>query len=120
MFRLDSFIGNGFLIPAGPLREKLKSLNKYDAVFLKNNNNNIQEQVNLIQKFNSNIKIFETYFEIINLEKFNLDDKFIIFSGIGNPKNFKKILIDNKFKVINEILVDHYNYKKEEIEKYYL
>ena len=117
-FDSDSFIGNGFLIPAGPLREKLKSLNKYDAVFLKNNNNNIQEQVNLIRKFNSNIKIFETYFEITNLDKFNLDDKFIIFSGIGNPKNFKKILIDHKIKVVKEIIfADHYNYKRKEIEK---
>ena len=116
-FDSESFVGNGFLIPAGPLREKLESLNKYDAVFLKSNNDNTHEQKNLIKKFNKNIKIFETYFEIMNLDKFNLDDEFIIFSGIGNPTNFKKILLNNKFKVIEEIIFgDHYNYKKEEIE----
>ena len=28
-------VGNNNLIPAGPLREKLQSLKKYDAIFLK-------------------------------------------------------------------------------------
>ena len=116
-FDSESFIGNGLLIPAGPLREKIESLNKYDAVFLKCGNDNIQAQKNLIRKSNKDIKVFETYFEIMNLDKFNLDDKFIIFSGIGNPTNFKEILLNNKFKVIEEIIFsDHYNYKKEEIE----
>ena len=32
-FNAQKFLGNGFLIPAGPLREKISSLNKYDAVF---------------------------------------------------------------------------------------
>ena len=27
------WIGNGFLIPSGPLREKINSLKKYDGVF---------------------------------------------------------------------------------------
>ena len=102
---------------AGPLREKLESLNKYDAVFLKNNNSNIIDQKNLLKKYNKNIKIFDTYYEITNLNKFNLDNEFLIFSGIGNPLSFKKILINNKFKVVKEIIFpDHYNYKKKEIE----
>ena len=33
-----TWIGNGNLIPAGPMREKLKSLKKYDAVFLNGSN----------------------------------------------------------------------------------
>ena len=116
-FDSESFIGNGYLIPAGPLREKLKSLDKYDAVFLKCSNSNVQEQINLIKRFNKNIKIFETYFEIANLNKFNLNDNFIIFSGIGNPLSFKEILVKNKFKVVNEIIfADHYIYKRREIE----
>ena len=116
-FDAENFIGNGYLIPAGPLREKLESLNKYDAVFLKNNNSNIIDQKNLLKKYNKNIKIFDTYYEITNLNKFNLDNEFLIFSGIGNPLSFKKILINNKFKVVKEIIFpDHYNYKKKEIE----
>ena len=116
-FDAENFIGNGCLIPAGPLREKLESLNKYDAVFLKNNNSNIIDQKNLLKKYNKNIKIFDTYYEITNLNRFNLDNEFLIFSGIGNPLSFKKILINNKFKVVKEIIFpDHYDYKKKEIE----
>ena len=36
-FDADSWIGNGNLLPSGPLREKISSLKKYDAVFLKFN-----------------------------------------------------------------------------------
>ena len=39
---IKNWIGNGQLIPAGPLREKLSSLKKYDAVFLNGISNNIE------------------------------------------------------------------------------
>lgn len=118
-FDADNFIGNGFLIPSGPLREKLDSLKKYDCVFIKNNNKEkIDNQTSIIKSFNPDIKIFETSFEIKNLNKFNLDENFLIFSGIGNPSSFKKILIKNKFKIVEEIIfADHYNYSRREILK---
>ncbi len=116
-FDSGNFIGNGCLIPSGPMREKLDSLIKYDIVFLKNDNNNLEDQFNMIKKYNPNIKIFETSLEISNLNQFNLNDNYLIFSGIGIPLNFKKILIKNKFKIIKEIVFpDHYDYKKKEVE----
>ena len=40
----------------------------------------------------------------------------MIFSGIGNPGNFKAILLKNNFKIINEIVYpDHYSYRDKEI-----
>ncbi|MDA7714646.1 tetraacyldisaccharide 4'-kinase, partial [Candidatus Pelagibacter sp.] len=36
-FNNDNWIGNGQLIPSGPLRENLKSILKYDAIFLNGN-----------------------------------------------------------------------------------
>ena len=36
-FNEKQWIGNGFVIPSGPLRENLSSLKKYDAVFLNGN-----------------------------------------------------------------------------------
>jgi tetraacyldisaccharide 4'-kinase len=39
-FDYQNWIGNGQLIPAGPLREKLDSLKKYDCVFLKDTDSN--------------------------------------------------------------------------------
>ena len=42
----------------------------------------------------------------------------MIFSGIGNPRSFKKLLEKYKFKIVNQIYFsDHYNYKRNDILK---
>jgi tetraacyldisaccharide 4'-kinase len=116
-FDYQNWIGNGQLIPAGPLREKIDSLNKYDCVFLKDTDSNkIDIITKEIKKINHNIKIFCTYLEISNLKQINKFNKIIIFSGIGNPNNFKRILQKNNFNIIEEIIYpDHYDYKKNDI-----
>ena len=91
-FDINNFIGNGQLLPSGPLREKISSLKKYDAVFLKGEDDKLTNHVDLIRTQNANIQIFETYFEINNLNEFNLKEDYLIFSGIGNPQSFKNIL----------------------------
>ena len=116
-FDSKSWIGNGLLIPSGPLREKLNSLKKYDAVFLKNLNDNIDEKINLIRNYNSNIKVFSTNYEIRNLNKFDTSKDYLIFSGIGNPESFRGLLEKNKFKIIEEIIFpDHFTYSKKNID----
>ena len=48
---------------------------------------------------------------------FDLSKKFLIFSGIGNPKNFRNILKKNEFKIIDEIIFpDHFDYKQKNID----
>ena len=113
-FNSENLIGNGLLIPAGPLREKIESLKKYDGVFIKNDNNiNTIEFEKLIKKINQNIKIFYTNFEIKNLDQFDISQKYLIFSGIGNPENFRKTLLKNKFNIIDEIVYpDHFSYNE--------
>ena len=113
----EKFVGNGCLIPSGPLREKISSLKNCDGVFLKADNEISVTQSNIIKKHNPNIQIFETYFEITNLDKFNLTKNYLMFSGIGNPQSFKNTLIKNKFNIIDEIVFsDHHNYERLEIE----
>jgi len=117
-FNNVNWIGNGQLIPSGPLRENLRSILKYDAIFLngnEENNSNIKES---IKKISNNIKIFETYYKPTNIHKFNTKDNYLIFSGIGNPDTFKTTLLKNKIKIIKEInFPDHYQYTKKDIEK---
>ena len=48
----------------------------------------------------------------------NQNDRYLIFSGIGNPESFKDILEKNNLKIVKEIIFpDHYEYKKKDIEK---
>ena len=69
-----------------------------------------------IKKVNSKIEIFNSYVKIKDIDKFDLSQKYLIFSGIGNAMSFKEILINNKFNIIEErIFSDHYKYKDEEI-----
>jgi len=113
-----NWIGNGNLLPAGPLRQNLNVLKKFDVVFLKT----IKKQENIIitklKKVNPNIKIFMTRYVIKNKKKINLKEKYIVFSSIGNPKNFEILLNENKVKIIDHLIFpDHYLYSNNEIQK---
>ena len=115
-FDTKSWLGNGCLIPSGPLREKINSLKKYDAVFLKNNYEKNFEIIETIKKYNPQINIFNTKYIIKNLDKININEKYLVFSGIGNPDDFKNVLIKNNFDVVNELVFpDHYKYKYQDI-----
>ena len=106
-----NWIGNGNLIPAGPLREKINSLKKFDAVFLKNISKPNNKIIKIIKKINPKIKIFNTRYKILNFNNFSLKDKYLIFSGIGNPDSFFEILKINKFLIKDQfIFPDHYSY----------
>ena len=111
-------IGNGLLIPAGPLREKINSIKKYDAIFINGNEVDNSDFKSLIKKYNKDIKIFESTYSPINIEKFDINERYLVFSGIGNPESFKEILIKNKFNIIKEIIFpDHYNYTQDDIDE---
>ena len=119
-FDSEKWIGNGHLIPSGPLREKMNALKNYHGIFLKiiNEEKNLDYIYNKIKDINPNIEVFESNIEIKNISKFNIDKNYIIFSGVGNPDSFKNLLIKNKFNIIEEIIFpDHYNYQSKDISK---
>ena len=114
-FNSTSTIGNGFLIPAGPLRESLFELRNYDAVFLNGGKKNSKFQ-NLIKKINQNIKIFYANYTPTNLKSFDLKKNYLIFCGLGNPEEFEKTLIKNKFRIKEKkFFPDHYNFSNKDI-----
>ena len=115
-FNIQNWIGNGFLLPAGPLRENLKSLINYSAVILTGNGENTKKIRSQIKKYSPKIKIFEAIYNPINIKKFSNNKNYLIFSGIGNPESFKKTLNLNKIKVIKSIVFpDHYQYTSNDI-----
>ena len=119
-FDSKNWIGNGLLIPSGPLREEINSLRKYDGVFLKVTNASIDlNKIKLIIKdINPKIEVFDTYVEIKNIKRLSVSNKYLIFSGIGNSRSFKEILENNNFNIIDEkIFADHYDYQNQDIQK---
>ena len=83
-FNTINWIGNGMTMPSGPLRESINNLKNYDHVFLNGNLENIDEIKKQILKINPIINIYLGRYEPVNLFEFNKNDKYIIFSGIGN------------------------------------
>ena len=117
-FNIKSWIGNGLLLPSGPLREHLKNLKKYDAVFLNGNGENISTIQNILNNIEPNLKIFEALYLPLNIEKLDQNQNYLAFSGIGNPDSFKETLKKNKFKIVKTIdFPDHYNYSDQDIIK---
>ena len=119
-FKTNNWIGNGQIIPAGPLREKISSLKKYDAVILNGKSENLDNIKDQILNINSNIKIISSFYKILNIKDYDLKSKYLIFSGIGNPRDFKNTLIENKFEIEDELIFpDHFEYTLEDFEKIY-
>jgi len=116
-FNSIKFIGNGCLIPAGPLREKINNISKYDVAFINGNEKDNSKLKLLLKKHNSHIEIFESNYKAINIKEFNIDEEYIIFSGIGNPESFKQTLINNNIKITKEIIFpDHHKYAQKDID----
>ncbi len=117
-FNTINWIGNGLVIPAGPLREDLKNLKKYKHVFLIGNMENLENIKKIILKINPEINIYIGEYKLSNISEFNLQEKFIVFSGIGNHKTFISTLKKNNFEIIKDIeFPDHYNYLKKDIDE---
>jgi len=110
-FNNIKWIGNGLLIPAGPLREKIESISKYDAIFLNGNERDNSNIKFIINKYNKDIPVFEASYKPTNISQFDTNAQYVIFSGIGNPESFKETVINNGLKVVKEIIFpDHYQY----------
>ena len=112
-FNQKQWIGNGFLIPSGPLRERLSSIKRADCIVINGDKDNIIEnQINKIKQ----LKIFYTKYKPKNLEILK-DKKIFAFAGIGNPLNFFELLKKNNLQLLNyQSFPDHYNYKKKDLD----
>ena len=108
-------IGNGLLIPAGPLRENLSMLRNYSAIFLNGEKKN-KRLFSILKEFNNHI--FYSNYISTNIKKFNKKSKYLYFCGIGNPEEFEYTLKKYKFNIVKKfIFPDHHNFKNKEIDE---
>ena len=114
-FNSRQLIGNGFLIPSGPLRESFKSIKRAECIFI-NGDRNVQFEKK-INKINKNVKIFYSKYKIKNIENFK-SKEIIAFAGIGNPSNFFDLLKENKINVKKTYsFPDHHNYSQKDFDE---
>ena len=117
-FNNINWIGNGMTIPAGPLRENINNLKNYDHVFLNGNLENLDDIEKQILKINSKINIHLGKYEITNLNEFQKEDDYLVFSGIGNHSTFISMLKEHGFKIKKDFeFSDHYQYSEKDLNK---
>lgn len=114
-FSSNQSIGNGFVIPSGPLRENLNTLKKADVALINGEKNLFLEEK--IKKISDKIEIFYSKYSLLNLEKFR-NKKLVAFAGIGNPENFFELLKKNNLNLQKCFkFPDHYHFSKKELKK---
>ena len=108
----DGF-GNEYILPAGPLRERLDSIKNYNLALI---NGNVKEDLEgLIKKYNPNMKIFYSKYTVSNQLK-NSNKNYFAFSGIGDNESFFETLIENGIKVYQtKEFEDHHNFSDDDI-----
>ena len=115
VFNQKQKIGNGNVIPAGPLREKLIGLKRARFIFI-NGEKEISFE-NQLKKYNSKINFFYFKYDLTNLETLK-GKKIYAFAGIGNPENFFTALENKKLNIVmKRSFPDHYKYSDYEISK---
>ena len=112
-----NWIGNGFTIPSGPLRESFKNIRYYKNIFINGNMENLENAKNQIREINPEAKIFVTTYKPVNLNEFSEKENYLVFSGIGNHRSFISMLKKNKINILKDIeFPDHYNYSDKDID----
>jgi len=122
--------GNGYLLPAGVLREPISSLKRADVLILTkiDGSNNIQALIMKIKSINPKVLIVESrykstgvvdVFESKVLPEFYLKDINVVgFCAIGDPLSFESSLRNSGAKIIKQFTyMDHHVYKRDDIER---
>ena len=114
-FNQNQLIGNGLIVPSGPLRENISSLRNANIILINGKKNKDFEKK--IFNINNNLKIFYSYYKPINIERFR-NKKLFAIAGIGNPENFFQLIEKNNLYIEKKLVfLDHYQFTKTEIEK---
>ena len=108
-------IGNGQIIPSGPLRENLKSLKNCNVVLLSGSKDFEFEM--LLKKYNPNLDFYYYNYASKNINQFK-NKKLIAFAGIGDPESFFYFLKYSHLNIVKEISYpDHYEYSEKDMDR---
>ena len=113
-FNSNQLIGNGLVLPSGPLRENLSAL-KNAHIILINGNKDLNFEKKILN-INSKLDIYYSSYVPINLDQFK-NNKLFAIAGIGNPQNFFQLLEENNLNIHKKLIFpDHYRFSEKEIQ----
>ena len=112
-FNQKQLIGNGLVIPAGPLGEKLENLRHAQIVLI--NGKKDEDFENFILKLNNKLEIYYFNYKPINANEFH-GKKLLAIAGIGNPENFFDILLEEGLHIEKRVILpDHFKPSESEM-----
>ena len=116
-FNSNQMVGNGLVIPSGPLRERLDAILRADCIVI-NGNKNLDFEKKIFKIIgDKKFHIFYSRYVIKNIEKLK-NYEITAFAGIGNPSNFFNLLKENNLNVKETFsFPDHHNYSQKDFEK---
>lgn len=111
----DRGLGNGFCLPAGPLRERVGRLDKVDMVV--SNGASGRGRFVMLLKQTAVINLAHPE-QVKSLEDFVGDGKVHAIAGIGNPERFFKQLEMAGLKVERHEFPDHHEFRPDDLEAF--
>lgn len=105
-------LGNGFCLPAGPLRESPKRLNQVD--FIVTNGKALNNEWQMQTQFSENIYSVTDPKKVEPLASF-AGKRVHAVAAIGHPERFFLMLKEKNIEVIKHAFPDHYYFKKEDL-----
>ena len=113
-FNQKQLIGNGQVLPSGPLRESFSALKNVDLILI--NGDKVPYFEKRLLKMNKNLKIYYSHYEPINIEQFK-NHNLLAIAGIANPENFFTLLEKNNLNIKEKLTFpDHYRFTKNQIQ----
>ncbi|MBR1428749.1 MAG: tetraacyldisaccharide 4'-kinase [Rickettsiales bacterium] len=117
VFDSNFFIGNGYVLPAGPLRTRFKTLAKADFVILTDvkDDGTARNQINMLSVYIDPSKILQAKLKVKSLH--SKTEKYIAFSGIGENQKFFDTLKREGLNVVCEVeFEDHVWYDQKNLD----
>ncbi len=109
-------LGNGYCLPAGPLREPKHRLDNCDMIVVNGivEVNTIDTSRWLSMQMDGEVLINLKTSDEKSLQEFNAS-KIHAITGIGNPQRFYKTLANSGLQLIQHDYPDHYNFKQSDL-----
>ena len=117
-FNSKQLIGNGFVLPSGPLRENFNAIKRANCIVINGDKNlEFEKKINESLGQDRKISIFYSKYKIKNITNFQ-HKEITAFAGIGNPQNFFELLKENNIQIKRSLsFPDHYEYSQNDFNK---